>query len=106
MIGALFPFPPYHAASSKHSQTYPMRKKGGRSLPFSKRFPARSHAPPPSDPCPPRYARSRLLVASASENSRTSTLMLCLMGFQLPFFTSATSAIGMYVSMNSGNVNM
>lgn len=30
----------------------------------------------------------------ASESSATSTEMLCLMGFQLHFFTSATSAMG------------
>ena len=31
---------------------------------------------------------------AASESSATSTEMLCLMGFQLHFFTSATSAMG------------
>ena len=38
--------------------------------------------------------RSRLELA-ASENSATSTEMLCWMGFHLHFFTSATSAMGM-----------
>ena len=32
--------------------------------------------------------------------------MECLMGFQLHFFTNATSAMGTYVSMKNGNVNM
>lgn len=47
----------------------------------------------------PRYiVRSRcfcVVVLAASESSATSTEMLCLMGFQLHFFTSATSAMGM-----------
>lgn len=45
---------------------------------------------------PMRYiVRSRLAFAAASENSATSTEMLCWMGFHLHFFTSATSAMGM-----------
>ena len=42
----------------------------------------------------------------ASENSSTSTEMLCLIGFHWHFFTSATSAMGTYVSMKNGKVNM
>lgn len=34
-------------------------------------------------------------AAGVSANSETSTEMLCLIGFQLHFLTSATSAIGM-----------
>lgn len=42
----------------------------------------------------------------ASENSSTSTEMLCLIGFHWHFFTRATSAMGTYVSMKNGKVNM